>query len=303
MRTFQIAVIVALLTVLVILLILALTSYRCFLDVLNGAIKRQCVFKPFYAGTPDTPTTRDVIPELGALEDAFIDIRTEMEEILKDRDKIPYMHDTYDNIFMYKGSGAKGKSFLTKAITRIIYGNDTEIFDRIGSPNWRTFNLIMFDQNVPGNADRCPKTVSLLRQVPGVQSALFSIIAPGTYIPPHSDPAKGVIRYHLALKVPKDREKCFINVNGRPYCWEEGKGVLFDDVYEHWVRNDTDEERVILFVDILRPLHGVAKFLQNLANFANHHHPGVKRAIHESTVVDASPHSSTTPLYSLQVKL
>lgn len=284
-RLAKTAVVAALLAILVLLVIAAFTPYRCFLDVLNAAIKRQCEFQPFYAGTADTPPTWEVIPELGDLEDAYPIIRAEMEEVLRDRDRIPYMHETYDNIFLYKGSGAAGgRGPLAKALTRLVYGKDTEIFDRIGSPDWKTFNLVMFDQDVPRNAARCPTTVALLRRVPGMQSALFSIIAPGAYIPPHNDPAKGVVRYHLALKVPRDRDRCFISVNGQKYHWEEGKGVLFDDVYDHWVRNDTDEERVILFVDILRPLHGFAKALQGVANFANRYHPGVKRAIRESEV-------------------
>jgi aspartyl/asparaginyl beta-hydroxylase (cupin superfamily) len=282
----QWGVIAALLAVLVALIIAAVTGHRCFLDVLNAAIKRQCVFHRFYAGTAETPPTWEVIPELGDLEDAFPAIQAEMLAVLKDRDRIPQMRDAYDNIFLYKGSGApRRRNPLVRLASALIYGKDTEIFDKIGTPDWQTFNLVMFGQDVPHNAARCPTTVSLLRRVPGMQSALISIIAPGTYIPPHNDPAKGVIRYHLALKVPQDRERCFINVAGQNYHWEEGKGVLFDDVFDHWVLNDTDEDRVILFVDILRPLTGVAKALQGAANLANRYHPGVRRAIRESAVV------------------
>jgi len=276
----------ALLAVLVVLTIASVTGYHCFLDVLNATIKRQCEFRRFYAGTDGTPPTWEVIPELGDLEDAFPDIQGGMLAILKDRDRIPQMRDAYDNIFLYKGSGAsQRRNPLVKLASSLIYGKDTEIFDKIGTPSWQTFNLIMFGQDVPHNAARCPTTVSLLRRVPGMQSALFSIIAPGTYIPPHNDPAKGVIRYHLALKVPKDRARCFISVDGQKHHWEEGKGILFDDVFDHWVRNDTDEDRVILFVDILRPLSGIAKGLQDIANLANRYHPGVRRAIRESAVV------------------
>ena len=103
--------------------------------------------------------------------------------------------------------------------------------------------------------------------------------------PPHNDPAKGVMRYHLALKVPQEREKCFINVDGRYYHWSEGKGVIFDDVYDHWVRNDSNETRVILFVDILRPLTGTAGMLQSLANFSNYINPGVTRLIEQSELI------------------
>ena len=122
-----------------------------------------------------------------------------------------------------------------------------------------------------------------------MQSALLSILAPGGRIPPHSDPAKGVIRYHLAFKVPKDRSKCYIAIEddagtAHRYSWEEGRGVIFDDVFTHWVVNDTDEYRVILFMDILRPLTGVSRVLQGLANAANRHHPGVSRLIAASRV-------------------
>jgi aspartyl/asparaginyl beta-hydroxylase (cupin superfamily) len=282
----QCGLIVALLSVLMVLAVAAVTGHRCFLDVLNATIKRQCEFRRFYAGTDKTPAARAVIPELGDLEDAFPAIRVEMLAILKDRDRIPQMRDAYDNIFLYKGSGAASRrqNPLVKLASTLIYGKDTEIFDKIGTPNWQTFNLIMFGQDVPRNAARCPTTVALLRRVPGMQSALFSIIAPGTYIPPHNDPAKGVIRYHLALKVPEDRSRCFISVGGEKYHWAEGQGVLFDDVFDHWVRNDTAEDRVILFVDILRPLTGVARVLQDAANLANYYHPGVRRAIRESAV-------------------
>ena len=36
--------------------------------------------------------------------------------------------------------------------------------------------------------------------------------------------------------------------------WEEGKSMIFDDTFNHEVWNDTDETRVVLFVDVLRPL-------------------------------------------------
>jgi hypothetical protein len=283
-RIAKIAVVAALLTVLIVLLIAAATGHRCFLDLLNAAIAKQCTFQPFYAGTANTPPVREVIPEFAELEDSFDLVLKEMNGVMSDRAQIPLMHETYDHIFMYKTGGGP----IAKAFATLVYGPDTEIFDNIGSPDWQTFNLILFGRDVPGNAARCPQTVKLLRRVPGMQSALFSIIAPGAYIPPHSDPAKGVIRYHLALQVPRDRERCFINVDGQNYHWAEGKSVLFDDVFDHWVLNDTDEYRVILFVDILRPLTGFAKLLQGCANFANRYHPGVRRAIRASEVTSTS---------------
>ena len=35
--------------------------------------------------------------------------------------------------------------------------------------------------------------------------------------------------------------------------------MIFDDTYDHEVWNDTDGERVILFLDVERPLTGIAQ--------------------------------------------
>ena len=130
-------------------------------------------------------------------------------------DALPQMHEVYNNIFLHKGSGAKSAK-----------GPVERIFEpalRVGQKAWS--RMILFNHPVPGNAKKCPRTVELLQGIPGVQSALFSVINPGAYIPPHSDPGKGVIRYHLALRVPRpvqtqksdgtvsEERKCFIEIN------------------------------------------------------------------------------------------
>ena len=49
-------------------------------------------------------------------------------------------------------------------------------------------------------------------------------------------------------------DACRILVDGVPYAWRDGEGVLFDETYLHWVENDTDETRIVLFCDVERPL-------------------------------------------------
>jgi beta-hydroxylase len=63
-----------------------------------------------------------------------------------------------------------------------------------------------------------------------------------------------VIRLHLGLIVPSDARSCWIRVDDRICTWEEGRALVFDDTYEHEVRNDTPERRVVLFVDFDRPM-------------------------------------------------
>ena len=83
----------------------------------------------------------------------------------------------------------------------------------------------------------------------------FSILAPGKHIPPHKGPYKGIIRYQLALKVPKSGE-CKLLVDNTPYFWKEGEGVLFDDTYTHEVVNNSTEHRIALLLDVKRKVPG-----------------------------------------------
>lgn len=72
------------------------------------------------------------------------------------------------------------------------------------------------------------------------------------------------MRAHLGLIVPKDRDKLWIRVDDQILHWDEGKVILFDDSYEHEVRNDTDELRAVLFLDVDRPMDKVGTVVNKL---------------------------------------
>lgn len=119
---------------------------------------------------------------------------------------------------------------------------------------WKVFFFHAYGHKAHGNCRRCPRTAALLEQVPGMKTAFFSILAPGKHIAPHRGPYAGVLRYHLGLKIPAQADRCRIRVGDEYAHWREGASLVFDDTYEHEVWNDTDEERVILFLDVVRPL-------------------------------------------------
>ena len=70
----------------------------------------------------------------------------------------------------------------------------------------------------------------------------------------HKGVTKGLVRCHLALKVPKDSEKCHMTVGDQTFTWSEGETVFFDDTFPHEVTNETDEERSVLMIDVIRPI-------------------------------------------------
>ena len=168
-----------------------------------------------------------------ALETEWSTVRRELDQLLEVTDQLPNFQD--------------------------ISTDQATITD---DDRWKTFFLYGFGFRSDANCARCPETARLVAAVPGMQTAMFSILAPGKHIPEHNGPYKGVIRYHLGLKVPRDAHRCRIRVGDSEVVWTEGKSLIFDDTYEHEVWNDTDEIRVVLFLDVVRPL----RFPVNVVN-------------------------------------
>ena len=52
-------------------------------------------------------------------------------------------------------------------------------------------------------ARAAPRPPRLVESIPGMETAMFSILSPGKHIPPHTGPYKGVLRYHLGLLDPR----------------------------------------------------------------------------------------------------
>ncbi len=159
------------------------------------------------------------------LEANWHKIRQELEVILQHRDALPNFQDI-----------AKDEYRITQ------------------DDRWKTYFFYGFGIKTEGNCARCPETTRLLESIPGMTTAFFSILLPHKQIPEHKGIYKGIIRYHLALKVPEPATSCGIRVGRETRHWEEGKSLIFDDLHRHSAWNNSDEVRVVLFVDFLRPV-------------------------------------------------
>jgi ornithine lipid ester-linked acyl 2-hydroxylase len=164
-------------------------------------------------------------PWIGEIEANWLTIREELERVLEDQAALPNFQD--------------------------ISKDQIEITD---DDRWKTFFLYGFGFKANLGVRMCPRTDALMQRIPGMTTAMFSILSPGKHILDHRGPYKGVLRYHLGLIVPRDAEACRIRVGEDIRHWQEGKSLIFDDTFNHEVWNDTEETRVVLFVDLLRPL-------------------------------------------------
>jgi ornithine lipid ester-linked acyl 2-hydroxylase len=173
--------------------------------------------------TPFLPT--DTFGWIADLEAGWQDIRAELDQVLVRRDDLPNFQDI-----------------------------STDQASITSDDGWKTFFFYGYGFRAHDNCERCPRTAALLDAVPGLKTAFFSILSPGKEIGVHRGPWRGVLRYHLALRVPEPASACGIRVGGEEAHWEEGRSLLFDDGYEHEAWNRTDGLRVVLFADVLRPL-------------------------------------------------
>lgn len=198
----------------------ALALINAFFDRYTGGRGRPVFF--------DVATTA---PALKGLTDRWREIRAEVDSLLADGPVFPRYHE------------------LDPHIVRISQNPDP-------TKSWRVFLLHAMGETPPAARERAPRTVALLAGVPDLYQAFFSVLAPGTGVPPHEGPYRGYLRYHLGLRVPIGHPPR-IRVLDRSYVWREGEDVLFDDSWDHEVINEATEPRVILIVDILRPMAGV----------------------------------------------
>lgn len=184
------------------------------------------------------------------LEAATPDIREELSHLLEHPEDIPSFHQ------------------ISPDQKRISKGD-----------NWKTFGFYVYGQRVDDNCALCPRTAAVLDSLPGLRTAMFSILKPRYHIEPHKGPTRAVVRAHLGLIVPKDWQNVWIRVDNEILHWHEGEVVLFDDSYEHEVRNDTDELRAVLFLDIDRPMDRIGTMVNNLLFWLIKASPYVKQPV------------------------
>lgn len=202
-------------------------------ELIGSVIQKLESWVPQYSKVGDsTFFTVEQFPWAQELEANWQVIRQELDQVMTHTEALPNFQD------------------ISPRQTRI--AND----DR-----WKTYFFCAFGFVSKKNCDRCPETTKLLKKVPGLKVAFFSILAPGKHIPEHRGKHKGIIRYHLGLKVPEPRTACRIRVKDDIAYWEEGKSLIFDDTFYHEVWNDTDGYRAVLFLDVARPMRFPMSFV------------------------------------------
>jgi aspartyl/asparaginyl beta-hydroxylase (cupin superfamily) len=124
------------------------------------------------------------------------------------------------------------------------------------SRDWTAVHLLRNGERVEANARHCPTVMAALAHLDQpaaagrMPNAMFSLLAPGAHIPPHTGVSNVRLVCHLGLIVPSG---CWFRVGAERREWREGEAWVFDDTIEHEAANPSSQLRVLLIVDTWHP--------------------------------------------------
>lgn len=130
-----------------------------------------------------------------------------------------------------------------------------------GSKNnsdWLNYGLIYFGDEFSVNTKNCPNTMKILKEFESeINICGFSWMRGGCVIKPHTDITgltSNSLELHMGLVIPKPKQTCKLvitNLDGEYVGMEEeeGKVFVFDATYEHYAYNQSNQDRIILYID------------------------------------------------------
>lgn len=125
---------------------------------------------------------------------------------------------------------------------------------------WKNIYFFNFMWQYHKNCKLFPKTYALIKSVPNLTFAEFTILEGHSRILPHIGETNTTIRGHLGLLIPAPLPVMGIRVGNEEQGWQEGKTTLFSDCHRHTVWNNSDQRRMVLVFDILRPEFAEKKY-------------------------------------------
>lgn len=118
--------------------------------------------------------------------------------------------------------------------------------------SWRTIALKNWSIELFKNQKYFPNTTALLNKYPQIISSSFNLLTANSNIHAHSGDTNAIYRCHLGINVPESLPHCGFRVKNEFKSWENNEWLIFMDAYDHEAWNNSNKDRYIFLIDVLR---------------------------------------------------
>jgi len=143
--------------------------------------------------------------------------------------------------------------------------------------NWNVFILLTYGNYIKENCNKCPITSFIIKKHKIIKTAMFSILPPNSSMNQHRGPLKGVLRCLFKLEFNGDDNTACLQIKDSIFDWNKMDYIIFDDTLMHKAWNNSPNPRVVLFLDIERPLIFPINILNKLVLFLVNKNKRVKK--------------------------
>ncbi|NQY62447.1 MAG: aspartyl/asparaginyl beta-hydroxylase domain-containing protein [Alteromonadaceae bacterium] len=120
------------------------------------------------------------------------------------------------------------------------------------NPDWLQYGLIANYNPIPWASTSMPKTLELLKNIPGIKVCGLATMKPNCYLATHTHPEISIeqlLQFHITLDTLQTSNYNYLNVNGEFNQNETGESVIFDGSLEHFAINASTANRTILYIE------------------------------------------------------
>ncbi len=118
---------------------------------------------------------------------------------------------------------------------------------------YQTLSLAWWGIQFYKNQRELPVLSSILKNHSELLTLSINILDTNSRVLPHMGDTNAIYRGHFGISIPSSLPQAGIRVKELERSWNEGHFVWFMDAYPHETWNNTNQARIVLLVDVLRP--------------------------------------------------
>lgn len=127
-----------------------------------------------------------------------------------------------------------------------------------GNDNWLQLGLCSHSKEInefflyPFLREKMPQTYEILKKIDAIHMCALVNLKPRTILNRHTHPyinEQSLLQLHLPLVTAKSDNYNYINCNGEFKQHVEGIPIVFDGSLNHFALNESDEDRIIMYIE------------------------------------------------------